>query len=59
MNTTDSLIIGYDFTNGTDDTVLIVGRKTAGEVAEIINAFHGQEAVEIYQRLTEKRESIG
>lgn len=52
----DALLIGYDDTNGKDETVLIVGRKTEGEVAEIINAFQGDEARELYRKLTERKE---
>lgn len=30
MKTTDALLVGFDFTNGADSTVLIVGRKDKG-----------------------------
>lgn len=48
----DSLIISIDTTNGRDNTVLIVGRKTFGHQVEIVNAFQGNEALELYSRLT-------
>lgn len=51
----DSLLIGFDSTNGKDISVLIVGRKTPGEVVEIINAFQGEEANELYRRLITKK----
>ena len=51
MKTSDALIIGYDFTNGRDHTVLIVGRKNKG-VVDIVNAFQGEEAEELYKKLT-------
>lgn len=55
----DSLIIGYDFTNGEDNTVLIVGRKRPTEQMEIINAFQGTEAIEMYHKLiTPKGEKL-
>lgn len=47
----DSLIISIDTTNGRDNTVLIVGRKTFGQQVEIVNAFQGNEALELYSRL--------
>lgn len=50
--TTDSLIIGFDFSKGEDVGVLIVGRKRINQTVEIINAFSGKEAKEIYERLT-------
>ena len=39
MKTTDSILV-----------VLVVGRKTAGEVVGIINAFKGEKAREIFRR---------
>jgi hypothetical protein len=48
----DSLIIGIDTTNGKDNTVLIVGRKTVGQQVEIVNAFQGEEALKLYSQLT-------
>ena len=51
----ESLIIGVDFSER-DDGVLIVGRQKNGEVT-IINAFHGKEAFDIYEKLiTAKKE---
>ena len=32
--------------------ILVVGRKNEGDVPVIINAFQGEEAVELYNRLT-------
>lgn len=51
-----SFIIGYDFTNGEDNTVLIVGRKRPTEQMEIINAFQGTEAIEMYHKLITPKE---
>lgn len=48
----DSLIISIDTSNGKDNTVLIVGRKTVGQQVEIVNAFQGEEALELYSRLS-------
>lgn len=58
MKTTDSILVGFDDTDGTDECVLVVGRKTPGDVAVIINAFKGEEARKLYRKLTEKIESI-
>ena len=38
-----------------DTTVLIVGRKTPGEKVDIINAFQGEDAIALYNLLTEKK----
>lgn len=48
----DSLIISIDTTNGKDNTVLIVGRKRPTQEMEIVNAFQGEEALELYSRLS-------
>lgn len=54
--TSGSLIIGYDFTNGNDNAVLIVGQKEPNEQIEIINAFQGTEAIEMYHKLITPKE---
>lgn len=54
----DSLIISIDTTNGRDNTVLIVGRKTFGQQVEIINAFQGEEALKLYSQLTVKNGGV-
>lgn len=52
-----NFIIGYDFSNGLDKEVLIVGKQTArNKPVEIVNAFQGKEAREIYEKLTSKKE---
>lgn len=48
----DSLIISIDTSNGKDNAVLIVGRKAVGQQVEIVNAFQGDEALELYDRLS-------
>ena len=59
MNVSESLIIGVDFSHGKDVGVLIVGRQKKGKV-DIINAFQGQEAEELYTKLiTVKEKSHG
>lgn len=51
-----SLLVGFDFTRGTDVGVLLVGKQENGEVT-IVNAIQGQEAWDLYQRLvTVKKE---
>lgn len=53
MKKSDTLLVGFDHSNG-DIAVLIVGRKEAGEVVQIVNQFQGKEAEELYQRLLQK-----
>ena len=51
LKTSDTLLVGFDFTNGKDKTVLIVGRKRPNHSVDIINAFEGQEALDLYKKL--------
>lgn len=57
MELTGSLVIGYDFSNGKDKSVLIVGEKRMNQSMEIINAFQGEEAEWMYRKLINKTES--
>lgn len=54
MRVTDSILVSVDFDlkNGPDTAVLIVGKKKKGEAIDILNAFQGEEAMELYRKLT-------
>lgn len=52
----DAIIVSVDFTRGKDVGVMVVGRKLFGENADIINAFQGEEAYELYRKLVTKSE---
>ena len=49
--TTDSIIVSYDYNFSKDIAVLVVGRKNPNTSVTIINAFQGDEAKELYQKL--------
>lgn len=51
MNSVGSVIVSWDFSNGRDASILLVGKQLNGRV-DIVNAFQGEEAVELYKRLT-------
>jgi hypothetical protein len=51
MRTTDTILVSYDFTHGVDKSVLVIGRKRPNESVEIINAFQGKEAEDLYFKL--------
>ena len=55
MKINESLLVGVDFTNGEDVGVLIVGRKRPNQSVDIINAFQGKEAEELYDKLIGKK----
>lgn len=48
---TTSIIVSYD-DSSKDDPILLVGKKAKNNHAEIINAIRGNEAKELYTRLT-------
>ena len=56
QNISDTILVSVDFTHGKDIGVLIVGRKRPNESVEIINAFQGDEARELYEKLITKKE---
>ena len=49
---TDSIIVVYDYNEGTDNAVLIVGKKLPDKTVDILNAFSGDEAKELWAKLT-------
>ena len=46
----DSILVSVDFSNKNDTGVMVVGRKRMNQSVEIINAFQGDEARELYER---------
>lgn len=56
MEAISSVIVSWDFSHGKDVGVLIVGKKKNGQI-DIINAYQGEEAYEIYRRLTVQKKS--
>lgn len=54
MSKYGNLLIGYDFSNGKDQSVLIVGTQEKGKPVTIINAFQGAEAEAMYELLVTK-----
>ena len=53
MNNTkvnECLLVSVELTQGEDAGILIVGRQKNGKV-DIVNAFQGQEAIDIYKKL--------
>lgn len=52
----DSILVAIDYKKDDDSAVLIVGRKRLNESVDIINTFEGDEALDLYTKLTKKRE---
>lgn len=55
-HTTTSLIIGYDISHTSDNKVLVIGKRGPSGSVEIVNAFQGDEAEELYNNLITKKE---
>ena len=53
---TGCLLVSYDFTNGKDNNVVLVGQKGAKGDVTVINGFQGKEAEEIFEKLTISKE---
>lgn len=53
---TDTILIGVDLADNDDTGVLIIGRKRMNQSVEIINAFQGDEAKELYKKLITKKD---
>lgn len=49
---TDTLLVSISYGKNGDNPILIVGRKEPNEALKIVNAFCGNEAVDIYKQLT-------
>lgn len=54
----DIVLVSYvENTTDSDKTIVLVGRKRPNESVDIINAFQGEEAENIYRSLVTKKES--
>ena len=53
MNETHgAFIVSWDFSNGEDESILIVGKMIKVGEVKVVNAFQGQEAIDIYKKLS-------
>lgn len=58
MSKHGNLLIGYDFSNGKDRSVLIVGTQEKGKPVTIVNTFQGEEAEAMYELLVTKNPKV-
>lgn len=54
-NLSDTLLVSISFSDK-DTGVLIVGRKRKNQSIAIVNAFQGDEALELYKKLVTQKE---
>lgn len=52
----DTLLVSYCAPSGVDSGILIVGRKNPKQTVDILNAFQGKEALDLYEKLLTKKE---
>ena len=55
-NTHGTFIVSWDFTHGADKAILLVGSQASGKM-EVVNTFSGQEAIDIYEKLSNVKEA--
>ena len=55
----DTILVSFARETPDSDPVLIVGRKRMNESVDIINAFQGKEALDIYEKLTTVNKTEG
>ena len=49
-------LVSWDFTNGKDKSVVLVGVQEKGQAVKVINAFEGKEAEDIIAKLSTQQE---
>ena len=54
-NLSDTLLVSISFSDK-DTGVLVVGRQRKNQSIDIVNAFQGDEALELYKKLVTKKE---
>ena len=54
-NLSDTLLVSISFSDK-DAGVLVVGRQRKNQSIEIVNAFQGDEALELYKKLITQKE---
>jgi hypothetical protein len=52
---TNSILVGYDYNPAKDNAVLIVGKQVGNKSIQIINAFQGDEATALWNKLVEEK----
>lgn len=52
FNESGTVIVSWDFSNGKNSGILLVGKRRPDAAPEIINALEGEEAHELMKKLT-------
>lgn len=59
MAKVETILVSFNPTDKVESAILLVGEQKIGKPVDIINAFQGEEAVELYNKLTTKTELMG
>lgn len=54
MKNVGSVIVSWDFSPEKDESILLVGERK-NEHVDIVNAFQGKEAMDIYKKITTRK----
>lgn len=58
MSKTESVLVSITFNEEKDKTLMLVGKRNPRKAVEVINAFQGEEAEELYKKLVgEKKDA--
>lgn len=52
----DTLLVSVNYSEKDGTGVLLVGKKRMNQSVEVINAFQGQEAIDLYKKLITKKD---
>ena len=52
MESTGCYLVSWDFTNGKDKSIVLVGVQEKGQSVKVVNAFEGIEAEDIITKLS-------
>lgn len=58
IDTSNTLLVGFDFHRGVDAGFIIVAQKLANEHINIINTISGKEAFDIYEKLISVKKGV-
>lgn len=59
FNESGTVLVSWDFSNGKNSGILLVGKQRPNAAPEIINALKGEEAHELMRKLTVRNHGKG
>ena len=59
MAKVETFLVSFNPTEKVESAILLIGEQKPGKPVDIINAFQGKEAVDLYNKLITKTELMG